>query len=372
MKHDDSSPNCPPAGEPVVIGLSGGVDSAVAALLLKRSGYRPVGVTLWLSGEGEEPPPSARDAAAVARHLEIEHHVLDLRKEFAEQVVDAFVREHWNGRTPNPCVGCNARVKWGMMRQWGIDRGMPWFTTGHYVHRVVRDGEHYLARAADLSKDQSYFLWMLSSQELSYSLFPLHGLSKSEVRAIAAEEKLPVAVKSDSQDVCFLPEGERLSLLRKRGEELGLLLHPGEICDLHGKVIGTHQGLPLYTRGQRQGLGVATGERVWVKEIDYAENSIKLGRREELYGKSLVVEECRWHLPPEFLIESGEELTVQLRYRTPEILCQLSPEANGRWRVDLDAAAWAITPGQSAVFRIKERDLRRGGLLVGGGVISAS
>lgn len=361
-----SSPSVPPIGASIVVGLSGGVDSAVSALLLKEQGWTPVGITLWLSGgDGDLPPESGRDARAVADHLGIEHHLIDARKIFSDRVIDPFVRAHWNHHTPNPCVGCNADIKWGVMRQWGRERGIPWFSTGHYVRREMKNGVHLLGRAADRVKDQSYFLWKISPEELSHSLFPLDGWSKPEVRQKARENGIPIAVKRDSQDVCFLPDGEREQLLRIRGEELGLSLRPGEIIGLDGKTVGTHEGLPLYTRGQRQGLGVAVGKKVWAREIDHDRNAIRLGGRDELYEKELVIKDSCWHLPVEEVIRSGDPLTVQLRYRSPEILCWIEPLSEGRWKVSLDQAAWAITPGQSAVFR-------SGDWIVGGGIIAAN
>ena len=352
----------PPApGTPIVVGMSGGVDSSVAALLLKEAGWDPIGVTLWLRDVPE--PPGAADARAVAERIGIRHETVDARELFREKVVDAFVREHWRLRTPNPCVFCNRDIKWDALLEWGASRGAEHVATGHYARVAPIAGTDLLARAGDPSKDQSYFLWRIDPARLRRARFPLRGVGKDATRAVAARAGLPVAEKKDSQDICFLPDGAREELLRRRGAELGLSLEPGPIFAPDGKRVGTHAGLPLYTRGQRQGLGVAVGERVWAKEIDPAGNAIRLSGREGLFGKSFLADGALWHADlshPDF---RGKRPTAQLRYRSAEIPCEIEELGEGRLRVELDEPAWAITPGQSAVFRVD-------GFVVGGAYVA--
>lgn len=329
--------------------MSGGVDSTVSALLLKKAGHQILGLTMV--GWDEQ---AAQKAAAAARYLGIEHRVVDLRSVFQEKVVDYFCRSYERGETPNPCVECNRWVKFGALlksaRQMGCDR----VATGHYA-RIEEDssGRFLLKRGTDKSKDQSYFLYALTRRQLAHIVFPLGECSKDEVRAMAVRCGLPVAEEKESQEICFV-EGDYRDFIRDR-----VAARPGDIMDGQGRVLGTHRGIPFYTIGQRKGLGVAGGRRLYVTALNLESNRVFLGDNHELFSISLLAKECNF-----ITLDSLEEpvqVKAKIRYRAALADAVIVRRGN-LVQVDFKEAQRAITPGQSVVFY-------DGDYVVGGGRI---
>lgn len=354
--------------ERVLVAMSGGVDSSVAIALLHRAGYQVIGVTMRLSTlEDPDLPGPFRsccsledvdDARAVCQVLGVPHYTLNFEREFEAYVIEAFCQEYARGRTPNPCLLCNQELKFRFLLERAEALGFDKLATGHYA-RVVRDDQGYhLLRASDPSKDQSYVLFSLGQAQLSRILFPVGEFTKDEVRRIAAEMDLPVADKPDSQDICFIPSGDYRSFLQKR---LGAF-EPGEIVDLEGRVLGKHRGIPYYTVGQRQGLGLATGERLYVVEIDAANNRLIVGPEEALFATALIAEDVRF--TSDRVPEEPLAVSARIRYRTAEVPAEVVGLPGQRALVRFAEPVRAVTPGQAVVFY-------RGDEVLGGGTISA-
>ncbi len=352
----------------VLVALSGGVDSAVAAALLKESGCEVVGITfqLWPEKAAEAtdtpPPAAAEDARCVAERLGIEHEVADLREAFAEEVVAYFTREYGCGRTPNPCVICNRKIKFAALLQRAQQRHCSHIATGHYarVEYSPQRGRYLLKKGLDPAKDQSYMLYNLTQEHLARCLFPLGELTKKEVRAKARELGLPVAEKKESQEICFIPEGDYRAFLKRRGME-GL---PGNIVNRRGEILGRHRGVAFYTVGQRRGLGLAAPRPLYVLEIRPQDNTIVVGEREELYRQG--AELCGLNLIAIPALEQEMEVTVKIRYTAPEVPATISPlPQEGRARLLFARPQAAVAPGQAAV-------LYRDDLVIGGGIIDAA
>ncbi len=340
----------------VAVAMSGGVDSSVAAALLKNEGYDVLGVTMHIwsdygiaSSDKRKSsccaPCHIDDARMVAHQLGIPHYVMDFRSEFERQVVDYFCREYLAGRTPNPCIPCNQKIKFGSLFSKVKELGVEFIATGHYA--VIEKGERgclLLKRARDKSKDQSYFLFNLSQKQLEHIMFPLGELTKGRTRNIARNLGLKIAEKPDSQQVCFIDRHyERL--LKERFPNK---IEPGEILDTKGQRVGFHHGAPLYTIGQRRGLGIALGYPLYVTHIDAAANTITVGSRDDLYRNSLMAVRCR--------MVSGVDLTqphlVQVKIRSTHKAARaiITPVDKGRIRVKFAYAQSAVTPGQAVVF----------------------
>jgi len=347
----------------VVVAMSGGVDSSVAAALLLREGYDVLGVTmrLWSEDAAAAFRPGccvlgADDARAVCRVLGVPHQVVNLEREFEQEVVDYFCRDYERGRTPNPCLACNDRVKFKTLLERATAMGADFLATGHYA-RIARDGDdgHFdLLRAVDETKDQSYALFTVGQVELSRLLFPVGEHRKSEVRRLAAEWRLPVAEKRDSFEICFVPEDYRAFIDGR------VCQPPGEIRDMQGRVVGQHAGIGGYTVGQRHGLGVAVGEKRYVVAIDRPANAITIGGEDDLLCDGLLAEELRWvsGKAPE-----GEvAVSTQVRYRAPAVAAVVSVKGECA-AVRFDEPRRAISPGQAAVFYQGER-------VLGGGIIA--
>ena len=354
----------------VVVGMSGGVDSSVAAALLVERGYDVVGVTMRVWPGAATNPEVSRfgaccgseavdDARRVARTLGIPHYVLNMEAEFARTVIDRFADAYRRGRTPVPCVACNADLKFGSLlaraRAWDADA----VATGHYA-RITRDegtGRHLLWRGRDSRKDQSDFLWPLSQSQLAAARFPLGDLEKAEVRAYARRLGLVTADKPESQELCFVTDGDYRGFLRRRDPGL---FTPGPIVDTTGAVLGTHRGLPAYTVGQRKGLGVATATPLYVVDIDPEANRVTVGSAAGLERDRLVATDVNFIAcdPP------LEPLAVQARIRHSHrpAAATVRVRADGAAEVVFDEPQRAITPGQSVVWY-------RDDLVVGGGVI---
>jgi tRNA-specific 2-thiouridylase len=342
----------------IVVAMSGGVDSSVAAALLAAEGYEVEGVSLrmWEENRGERVCSDHRGAAEVARLLGIPHTLLDLRGEFERAVVKPFVNDYLRGRTPNPCISCNRDFKLGMLLEWARARGAVYVATGHYA-RVIRSepgSPCRLFRGVDRAKDQSYFLFSLSQEQLARTLFPLGGMAKSDVRERARRWGLPAAERAESQDICF---GDYRELVSSRA---GKRMPPnGDVIDRNGKVLGRHGGIHSVTVGQRRGLGISAAEPLYVVEIDNDANRVVVGKRAELSCAGLLARGVSWLETPN---NSPIEAEVQIRYRAPAIPCTIRSSGDGACEIRFQEPCQAVTPGQAAVFY-------RGEQLLGGGWI---
>jgi len=317
--------------------MSGGVDSSVAAFLLKKQGYDVHGFTLcmWEDGccSGRE---DVEAAVAVARKIGIPHTVIDVRKQFESEVVNYFLDEYRNGRTPNPCAVCNERIRFGAFWDRVDSFTAAYLSTGHYAKIIEESGELFLAQAKDKRKSQEYFLALIPKGRLGRLVFPMGDLTKSEVRRIAKENELPV-IDRESQDICFIPDGNTASFLRRHLEE-----KPGNIVDLEGNVLGTHQGIWFHTIGQRKGLGIAASEPFYVISVDAKNNRVIVGPRSALTGNRFRLIQVNRFTDRDL---SELALTCEIRYATPQISCRLEDE-----KVVLDHPVQAITPGQLGVI----------------------
>jgi tRNA-specific 2-thiouridylase len=328
----------------VVIAMSGGVDSSVAAALLKEDGHEVTGATMQLLPDGDA---AAVAAAGVARKLGIPHRVTDFREIFNRQVVDDFCREYRRGRTPNPCVRCNRYIKFGALLEAAREIGAECIATGHYA-RVERDagsGKYLLKKGADAAKDQSYFLHALTQEQLEHTLFPVGRLTKDRVREIAGEMELPATDRPESQDVCFIPGEGYSDFIRSRIPQAA---GPGPILDEQGHTLGQHQGILGYTVGQRRGLGIAAAEPLYVTAIDAGRNAVVVGTREAIYGRELTATEVNWisGAPP----SPATVIKASIRYRHPESEVFIKAMDDGCVFAKFSEPQMAITPGQSIVF----------------------
>jgi len=341
--------------------MSGGVDSSVAALLLKEEGHEVLGATLnlWSYAGRLEPYNNccSLEVAAVARQLGIEHRFLDYGGLFKERVVEPFVQEYLSGRTPNPCIRCNTLVRFPALLAAAEELGCVRLATGHHARILEEDGVFYLLRGHDQEKDQSYFLYGLGQRELRKLLFPIGDFCKEEVFAIAKKAGLLVKPQ-ESQDLCFVPGGDYRRFLLESSRDG---IRPGEIVDLEGRVVGRHEGLPFYTIGQRKGLGLATVERLYVVGLDPENNRLIVSPEERLYSKGLIATEVNWPAGPP---ASRVATEIKIRYRSPLVGAWIEPLDGGRVRVRVEFTRpqRAVTPGQAVVFY-------RGPRLLGGGVI---
>lgn len=345
-----------------VIGMSGGVDSSVAAYLLKQQGYEPIGITMkvWQKcmSHAEEKccgPQAVADARSVCHALGMPHYVVDEAKEFERLVIDYFTSEYQKGRTPNPCVMCNEHLKFGTLQSKARALGAEYVATGHYAIIEEKDGRMLLRKGADLKKDQSYFLFSLSQEQLRHSLAPLGGMRKPEIRAIAKELGLKVYDKEDSFEICFVPGNDYAAFLEKRlGSEN---FHKGGFYDKNGEFLGQHEGIERYTIGQRKGLGGGSLKPRYVIDIDPQNNRVIVGDQEDLLCREFVVDRTSWI---SFEQLSGEvEVSAKIRYSHPGTPAVISPLPDGRARVVLKEPQRAVTPGQACVFY--QDDLAVGG-----------
>lgn len=351
----------------VAVAMSGGVDSSVAASLLKGKGYEVTGITFKMQTfapgglrdacSGTEDIRHARAAAAA---LNIAHTVADCSKAFESRVLRPSWEAYGSGRTPNPCIICNERVKFAELRKFALEIGAPWMATGHYA-RIGRDrasGQHLLQRGADQGKDQSYFLSALTQEQLGMTLLPNGGLTKKEIRSEARALGLPNAEKPESQDACFSLANSGFA--EALGRKFGARAAPGVFVDLQGRVLGPHHGIHRYTIGQRKGLGIALGRKSYVVAIDAKRNSVVIGQEKDLMAKGLRASEVKWigREAPRIKLRCG----VQIRYRHQAVQAEVAPEKNGLVEVRFFKEQKAVTPGQAVVFY-------DGDLVLGGGWI---
>lgn len=341
-----------------LIAMSGGVDSSVAAYLADRAGYSCIGATMQLHpGDASQ---QIADALSVAKRLNIPFYSWDFRNEFRQYVMDSFVHSYETGLTPNPCVVCNRHLKFGRLLDKATELGCDYVVTGHYA-RIKQDsftGRWLLQKAVDESKDQSYFLYALTQQQLSRILFPLGELAKAEAREIATEQGFLTAKKKDSQDICFIPDGDYLAFMT---QYTGKVYPTGDFLNQAGNVVGQHKGAVGYTLGQRKGLGLAMGEPVYVCGKDMERNTVTVGPNDALMHRALLANDWFWHAIPE--LTAPIRVFAKARSRMTEQPATVYPEENGFARVVFDHPQRAITPGQAVV-------LYDGDIVVGGGTIT--
>ncbi len=341
----------------IATAMSGGVDSSVAAALLKQAGHDVFGVTMLLV-ENARGTAAIADARKVAEKLGIPHQVIDLRDIFASRIIDGFCREYTRGRTPNPCVVCNREIKFGVLREKAEELGADFIATGHYA-RIESDeatSTHYLKMGADARKDQSYFLCQLTREQLSRAMFPVGHLTKTEVKRLAAEMGLPVAARPESQEVCFIPGDDYAAFVSDHQQQPTC---PGPIMDETGNILGEHRGITSYTIGQRRGLGIATAEPLYVTAIRPDSNAVVVGARERTFTDELVAGELNWISEAP---KGPAELKARVRYRHPEAPAMITPVDNETANVKFTEPQMAITPGQTIAFY-------DGDTVIGGGTI---
>ena len=337
----------------IAIGLSGGVDSSTAAHLLLQQGYDVTGIILRLKPDSLADADIA-DARRIADALGIELHVLDRREIFKKSVIEPFVSEYLAARTPNPCVECNAAIKFGVMLDYALEIGCDGIATGHYAKIEEKDGR-FLLRRSESAKDQSYFLYRLNQFQLAHSMFPLEGMEKEKIREIAEKADLPVAKKGDSQEICFVPNDDYIAYLTA----MGISSPKGNFIDKSGNILGTHNGIINYTIGQRKGLG-AFGKPMFVTGINAADNTVTIGENGSQYSRGLVADRLNFIAVEE--LTEPMRADVKIRFRAKEQPATVTPNGDGTVTVIFDEPQRSVTPGQGAVFY-------DGDIIIGGGRI---
>ncbi|SNB44859.1 tRNA 2-thiouridine(34) synthase MnmA [Geobacter sp. DSM 9736] len=352
----------------VVVAMSGGVDSSVTAALLREQGHEVIGISMQLWDHSDSAADEnfgsccslddLQDARRVAEQLDIPFYVVNFEEEFRRIVVEDFVDEYFRGRTPNPCVRCNQVVKFELLLAKARGLGADCLATGHYARIAREDGNYRLLKGVDPQKDQSYFLFALTPEQMASTLFPLGELTKQEVRRLAAHYGLRVAEKGESQEICFIPDDDYVRFLE---EERGTGLLSGKIVDRRGNVLGTHDGIYRYTVGQRKGLGIAHAHPLYVVGVDAERCEVVVGAKDELLSRGVIAEHMNWIVPPH---ADPMGASCKIRYRHQPVPCVVRPLAGGGAEVLFGEPQRAVTPGQAVV-------LYDGDSVLGGGWITA-
>lgn len=348
----------------VLVGMSGGVDSSAVCVMLQEQGYEVVGATLrmWDRGNPDTEPPFIAEARALASRLGIEHHTIDIRKEFLPGVIQPFIDEYMRGRTPNPCVMCNPGFKWKYLLDTANKYNCDKVATGHYVRIAEVNGIYRIEEGVDKSKDQSYFLWGLTQEQLRRTIFPLGSFKKSDVKASMLQHGFPEkAEKKESMEICFI-ESDYRSFLRSMVNDIDQQVAGGYFVDSTGRKLGHHKGYPFYTVGQRKGLEIALGRPAYVIKINPFKNTVKLGEAEDLLCSAMTLERSVF---ADESVLGNPDIMVRVRYRGKLIKIKSAVKEQDKLTVEFGEEASAVAPGQSAVFYIGEQ-------VVGGGVISSS
>ncbi len=355
----------------VVVGMSGGVDSSVAAFLLKEQGYEVIGVTvrLWQDGAGSM-SAAAEDARRVADRLDISWQSMDFRTEFKRYVVDYFREEYLRGRTPNPCIVCNRYVKWEALLRLSLELGADYIATGHYARIDLLDnGRYAVANSVTAVKDQTYALYCLTQEQLARTLLPVGAYTKEEIRAIAEREGIPVADKPDSQEICFVPDNDYAGFIEREaersrtdaeGRDMPAVPGPGNFVTADGKVLGQHKGIIHYTVGQRRGLELPMGRRVFVTAIRPETNEVVVGEKEDIFTSQVLCDRVRFMAIPD--LPEARRVLAKIRYNHPGEYCMIEKQAEDRVLCRFEKPVRAATPGQAVVFY-------EGGHVLGGGTI---
>lgn len=354
--------------EKIIVGLSGGVDSSVAAYLLKEQGYDVIGVTMshfkeknLLPGEKSATEKIVEDAKKVADFLEIPHYVVDVCSQFQENVIDYFTKEYISGRTPNPCVVCNRYIKWKAIMEEGEKLGAHLMATGHYAQIAkLANGRYTLKSSITAVKDQTYALYGLTQEQLSRTRMPVGTYKKEEIRELAEKIGLPVAKKPDSMEICFIPDGDYANFI---AENTGVTVPKGNYVSINGEILGQHQGIIHYTVGQRKGLNLSMGRPVFVTEIRPETNEVVIGDNEDVFAPALLCSQLNAVSVPQF--EDGMEVVAKIRYNHKGAPAVLEKQGEDKLLVKFKEPQRAITPGQTVVFY-------QGDYVAGGGVIDCS
>jgi len=353
----------------VMIAMSGGVDSSVAAAILKEKGYDVIGGTMHIFPDYEEATDredhccsysAVRDAKRVAQKLDIPHFVFNLQEEFQEKVIDYFVEEYSLARTPNPCVMCNREIKFSALLKKARELGCDYIASGHYAKIEKENGRYLLRKGRDENKDQTYMLYVLNQEQLSRTLFPLSEFTKAEIREKAKKLGFSVHNKAESQEICFVPDDDYVRFLDTNYPEIS---KPGPILDTDGNKVGTHDGVSHYTIGQRRGLGIALGYPVYVIELDHEKNAVIVGKDDAVFSEGLIAEDI--NIIPFDSLDGRIEVEAQIRYNSSPVKAVIEQINGNKIKVEFENAQRAVTPGQSVVFYL-------GDLVLGGGIIKKS
>ena len=349
----------------VIVGLSGGVDSAAAAYLLKLAGFEVIGITLktWVSADGKESRCcEIQDAAAIARQLDIPYYAVNCQSDFRTLITEPFINEYLSGKTPNPCIVCNRYIKWEKLLEAADRMNAKYIATGHYASVVSLPNGRFTVRQADhIQKDQTYMLYRLSQQQLSRTLMPLGSLSKERVRELAQKAGLSVADKPDSQEICFVPDGDYASYIEDNAESD--IFTQGNFTDKDGNVLGRHGGIYHYTIGQRKGLGISLGYPVYVNKLDAKKNTVIVGQESELYSHTVCCKDISFMGIQS--LKTGEciQADVKIRYAHKPQTAKAEMLSDGTMKLTFEKPVRAAAPGQSAVLYDKDRSIICGGII---------